>query len=185
MELDQEELVPKNRVREYPHLKETVVALIKVIEEGLDVIGGNKSMDSNYLTKLIEKANKAIEVAKPLTTKQRKKMKSGTFCGPGRSFPVPDCKHVGVAKTYLARAKFSAATKKKIAACINRKAKSLGCTPGKKAKASDSWEDYFPKYVELSTDEKQIYSSDVFTYTKELVEQSLKNPGMDLFEEAE
>jgi len=127
----------------------------------------------DYLNKLIDRANKALEVAKPLTTKQRKKMKSSTFCGPGRSFPVNDCKHVGVAKAYLGRSNFSASTKKKIAACINRKAKQLGCTPGKKAKAA--------KYIELSTDEKQLYSSDVFAATKKLVEESIENPGLDLF----
>jgi hypothetical protein len=37
---------------------------------------GNKN-----LTGLFEKANKAIEEAKKLTTKDRKKLKSGTFCG--------------------------------------------------------------------------------------------------------
>ena len=129
------------------------------------------------LDKLFERANKALEVAKPLTTKQRKKMKSGTFCGPNRSFPVPDCKHVGTAKAFLGRSKFSSATKAKIAACINRKAKALGCTPGKKAKAD------FPKYVELSTEQKQLYSSDIFETTKELVEESIKNPGLELFSE--
>lgn len=128
----------------------------------------------DYLSKLIERANKALEVAKPLTTKQRKKMKSGTFCGPDRSFPVPDCKHVAAAKAFLGRSKFSASTKKKIAACINRKAKQLGCTPGKKAKAI--------KYVELSTEQKQLYSSDVFKATRKLVEQSIKEPNMELFD---
>jgi len=128
------------------------------------------------LDKLIARANKAIEVAAPLTTKQRKKMKKGTFCGPGRSFPVNDCKHVGVAKAYLARSKFSASTKKKIAACINRKAKQMGCTPGKKAKATKTF-----KYIELSTEEKQLYSSDIFSATKALVEESIKSPGMELF----
>ena len=43
---------------------------------------GNKI---DVLTVLIEKANSVIESGKALTTKQRKKMKSGTFCGPGRS----------------------------------------------------------------------------------------------------
>ena len=75
------------------------------------------------------------EVGKKLTTKDRKALKSSTFCGPNRSFPVPDCKHVGTAKAYLNRSNFSKSTKQKIAACINRKAKQLGCTPGKKAKA--------------------------------------------------
>ncbi len=128
----------------------------------------------DYLNKLIDRSNKAMEVAKTLTTKQRKKMKKSTFCGPGRSFPVNDCKHVGVAKAYLGRSNFSASTKKKIAACINRKAKQLGCTPGKKAKAV--------KYVELGTEQKMLYSSDTFKSTKELVEKSIKNPGMELFE---
>jgi hypothetical protein len=130
----------------------------------------------DYLDRIIAKANKAMEVAKPLTTKQRKKMKKGTFCGPDRSFPVPDCKHVGAAKAFLGRSKFSAATKKKIAACINRKAKALGCTPGKKAKSSE-----FPKYIELSTEEKMVYSSEIFQDTKRLVDESIKTPGFDPF----
>ena len=133
---------------------------------------------NDYLDKLIDRANKAM--SKKLTTKDRKKLKKSTFCGPGRSFPVPDCKHVGTAKAYLGRSKFSSSTKKKIAACINRKAKQLGCTPGKKAKAGEG--PHFPKYIELSTEEKQLYSSDIFKETKELVEQSIKNPGLELFE---
>ena len=142
-------------------------------------------MDFGYLDTLIENANKAM--GKKLTTKDRKKLKSGTFCGPDRSFPVPDCKHVGTAKAYLGRSKFSAATKKKIAACINRKAKSLGCTPGKPAKADEggTWDEIFPTYQELSTEEKKLYSSDIFAETKRLVEESIKNPGMELFPEEE
>jgi hypothetical protein len=132
------------------------------------------------LDKLFERAARALEVAKPLTTKQRKKMKQSTFCGPDRSFPVPDCKHVATAKAFLGRSKFSASTKKKIAACINRKAKQLGCTPGKPAKAGV--ENEFPKYIELSTEEKMLYSSDVFAETRALVEESIKNPGLELFE---
>ena len=131
---------------------------------------------SNYLNKLIDRANKALETAKPLTTKQRKKMKKSTFCGPGRSFPVPDCKHVAVAKAYLGRSKFSKSTKKKIAACINRKAKQLGCDVSKKAKDSI-------KYIELSAEQKRLYSSDIFAETKGLVEESIKNPDLELFKE--
>lgn len=33
------------------------------------------------LKEAIDKVNKAVEEAKTLTTKDRKKMKSGTFCG--------------------------------------------------------------------------------------------------------
>jgi len=119
---------------------------------------------------MLKRANKAM--AKKLTTKDRKKLKGGTFCGPNRSFPIPDCKHVAVAKSYLGRAKFSASTKKKIAACINRKAKALGCNVSKKAKSS--------KFIELSYEQKKIYSSEAFITTKKLVEESIKNPDMDL-----
>ena len=115
----------------------------------------------------INKVHKAVkradEVAKKLTTKDRKKLKSTTFCGPNRSFPVPDCQHVATAKAYLNRSKFSAATKKRIAACINRKSKALGCKPGKPAKAKGSLAD-----------------SAIFNTTKELVNTSIENEGMEL-----
>lgn len=57
----------------------------------------------------------------------RKKLKSGTFCGPGRSFPVPDCAHVTAARRLIGRASVSSSTKSKILACVSRKASSLGC----------------------------------------------------------
>jgi len=98
---------------------------------------------------------------------------------PNRSFPVPDCKHVAVAKAYLGKAKFSASTKKKIAACINAKAKKLGCNVSKKAKAGEE-DTYFPKYIELSYEQKNLYMSEVFASTRSLVEDSIKNPDMEL-----
>lgn len=130
----------------------------------------------NTLSGLISKANRIMESAKKLTTKDRKKLKSSTFCGPNRSFPVPDCKHVAVAKAYLGKSKFSAATKKKIAACINKKAKSLGCKTTKKAKANRE----YPIYIELSYEQKQLYTSDAFETTRELVDASIDDPDMDI-----
>lgn len=61
-----------------------------------------------------------------LTTKQRKSLKSSTFCGPDRSFPVPDCKHVKAGLSLLGRYK-GPGSKTAIKACIYRKAKKLGC----------------------------------------------------------
>jgi len=133
-------------------------------------------MEQN-MNSIFEKAQQALDTAKKLTTKDRKSLKSSTFCGPGRSFPVPDCQHVATAKAFLGRSKFSQSTKQKIAACINRKAKQLGCSGDKKAKAS---ENEFPKYVELSAEQKKLYSSDIFESTKKLVEESINNPDMDL-----
>lgn len=117
----------------------------------------------DILDKLIENAYNVM--GKKLTTKTRKALPDKVFCGPGRSFPCHDCEHVRVAKTYLGRSKFSKATKKKIAACINRRAKLLKCKVTKKAKA---------------VDEKKIYDFDEFKSTKKLIEQSLKNPDMNL-----
>lgn len=125
------------------------------------------------LKECIKEVNDAIEKAKKLTTKDRKKLKSSTFCGPNRSFPVPDCQHVGTAKAYLNRSKFSKSTKQKIAACINRKAKALGCSKGKPAKAKGELED-------LTIVEQALAESDIFKTTKELVDQSLENEGMEL-----
>jgi len=71
---------------------------------------------------------------KKLTTAARKKLPANVFCGPDRSFPVPDCLHYRVAKTYLGRYK-GPGDKKKILACIERRGKLLGC--GKWAKKKD------------------------------------------------
>ena len=105
---------------------------------------------------------------------------------PGRSFPVPDCQHVGTAKAYLNRSKFSKSTKQKIAACINRKEKQLGCGKGKPAKAKGeidiiNLEDLGGyTYAKLTGPEKKLYRSEVFAETKTLVEESIKNPDMEL-----
>lgn len=45
----------------------------------------------------------------------------------------------------------------------------------KKAKASETI-----KFIELSYDQKQLYASNVFESTKQLVEDSLLNPDMEL-----
>jgi hypothetical protein len=137
-------------------------------------------MEQSRYEEVLQRAEKALEEhSKTLTTKDRKKMKKSTFCGPGRSFPVNDCSHAAAAKAFLGRSKFSASTKAKIAACINRKAKALGCGGEKKAKAG--WvDDYFPKYIELGAEEKKLYSSDIFAATRDLVEKSLTNPNMEL-----
>jgi hypothetical protein len=121
---------------------------------------------------------KADEVSKKLTTKTRKALKSSVFCGPNRSFPVNDCKHAATAKAYLNRSNFSAATKKRIASCINRRAKALGCPAGKPAKAKGGVEYSFDN---LPEDLRILADSHIFKSTKELVDTSLKSEGgMDL-----
>ena len=113
-------------------------------------------------------------VSKKLTTKDRKKLRKTTFCGPDRSFPVPDCKHVSIAKAYLARSKFSKSTKKKIAACINRRAKELKCSVSKLAKAE------VQTYITMNKDERKLYNSKIFNTTRKLVNNSFREEGVDL-----
>lgn len=130
----------------------------------------------NILETLIEEAKEVMEKSKKLTTKDRKKLKKSVFCGPQKSFPCNDCAHVRAAKVYLKRSKFSEATKKKIAACINRRAKILKCNVTKKAKAGENYN----RFIDLNSKEKKLYSSDTFKITKELVGNSIRTPGNDL-----
>jgi len=119
------------------------------------------------LKESIDKVNRAIEKSDKLSTKQRKNLKKSQFCGPGRSFPVNNCAHYTAALRLLNRSKYSDSTKDKIRSCINSKGKQLGCTSKEKSINID-----------------QLIDSDIFKSTRELVELSLKNKGIDLdFEE--
>ena len=57
---------------------------------------------------------------KKLTTAARKKLPANVFCAPDKAFPVPDCLHYRVAKSYLGRYK-GTGDKKRILACIERR----------------------------------------------------------------
>jgi len=73
-----------------------------------------------------------LEDAK-LSTEKRKKLASSTFCGPKKSFPVPDCAHVTAARRLIGKYK-GEGDKTKILACVSRKAKALGCDTKKTKK---------------------------------------------------
>jgi hypothetical protein len=72
-----------------------------------------------------------------LSSEKRKKLAKSTFCGPGRSFPVPDCAHVIAARRLIDRYK-GEGDKTKILACVSRKAKALGCDTKKDAVQKDA-----------------------------------------------
>jgi len=59
-----------------------------------------------------------------LTTKQREKLPTSSFCGPGRTYPVPDISH---ARNALARAAQFAtqAEEARIRRCVEKKFPSL------------------------------------------------------------
>lgn len=62
-----------------------------------------------------------------LSAEKREKLSSKSFCGPDRSFPIPDCAHVTAARRLLGKAKLSSDQKEKVLSCVNKKAKSLAC----------------------------------------------------------
>lgn len=76
----------------------------------------------------------------PAGSKARKKMKT-TFCGPNKTFPIPDCKHASVALAMLnwprVKAKYSASVRARIASCVRGRAKTLGCPMAKKKKDAE------------------------------------------------
>lgn len=93
------------------------------------------------------------EEDKKLTAAARKKLSANVFCGPERSFPVPDCLHYRVAKTYLGRYK-GPGDKKKILACIERRGKLLKC--GTQAKKKDELLDQINEEVRPFVEENFI-----------------------------
>ena len=61
-----------------------------------------------------------------LSTEKRENLEGSAFCGPERSFPVPDCAHYTAAKKLIGRYK-GPGDKGRIMACIERKGKSMKC----------------------------------------------------------
>lgn len=82
----------------------------------------SESDDEAIATFLVEHPEDA-----KLSSAQRKRLPGSSFCGPNKSFPVPDCAHVTAARRLIGRASVSAGTKSKILACVSRKASALGC----------------------------------------------------------
>lgn len=92
------------------------------------------SVDALYLEEFSkmkdEKLLTDVEFADAkLSTEKRKNLPDTSFCGPGKSFPVPDCAHVTAARRLIGRYK-GPGSKSSILACVSRKAKALGCSSG-------------------------------------------------------
>ncbi len=60
-----------------------------------------------------------------LSGAQRKRLPGSTFCGPNKSFPVPDTSHIASVRKLVGKASVSAATKAKILANVSRKASAM------------------------------------------------------------
>jgi hypothetical protein len=115
------------------------IAVDQVVEPSIDdqlsllldrLLSDNKLSDEEheklYELQLADMDQDVIADAK-LSTASRKKLAKSTFCGPDRSFPVPDCAHVTAARRLVGRYK-GPGDKSTILACVARKAKAMGCT---------------------------------------------------------
>ena len=80
-----------------------------------------------------------------LSASEREKLDASDFCGPDRSFPVPDCAHATAARRLIGRAKLSTAQKAKVMDCVNRQMKELDCN-------SEDSDQVNASYEELKTD---------------------------------
>lgn len=73
-----------------------------------------------------------------LSAEQRKELPESAFCGPGESFPVPDCAHYTAALRMLSRYQ-GPGSRTKIRACIIGKGRRLGC-PGAEEMDVNDWD---------------------------------------------
>jgi len=94
---------------------------IKNIVEDIETEDQTIDADAIY-----DEMAKELQEDEKLSTEKRKSLSKSTFCGPDRSFPVPDCSHVTAARRLIGRYK-GPGDKTAILACVNRKAKALGC----------------------------------------------------------
>ena len=73
-----------------------------------------------------------------LSSEKREALPGKSFCGPGRSFPVPDCAHVTAARRLIGRAKLTADQKDRVLACVARKAKNMSCDSSEQTVSTDA-----------------------------------------------
>jgi hypothetical protein len=92
-----------------------------------------------------------ITSEKKLSTKARKKLKASTFCGPNRSFPVPDCAHVTAALRLLGRYK-GPGNKASIRKCVLAKAKKMKCKTSTDKKKEDTSQSPALKEIQANHD---------------------------------
>lgn len=90
---------------------------------------------------------------KMLSTEARNSLPDSAFCGPERSFPVPDCAHVTAARRLIGRSKYSDSTKSKILACVDKKAQAMKCDS-----KDSAYNELLEKYVDLENRLNELLS---------------------------
>jgi hypothetical protein len=108
----------------YPNQKDADISDSTAVEYALDnILYADQKIDADAIYADMEKE---LSEDEKLSAEARKKLPKSVFCGPDKSFPVPDCAHVTAARRLIGRYK-GPGDKASILACVNRKAKTLGC----------------------------------------------------------
>ena len=111
--------------------------------EEYDEIVGDDEWGTEYAKMVAETAADIPELKDAkLNAASRKKLANSTFCGPDRSYPVPDCAHAKSAMAYAK--KYNADSS--VVACVKRKAKRLGCPFEEEAVVGQFINDYFDPF---------------------------------------
>ena len=91
-----------------------------------------------------------------LSTEARNNLPDSAFCGPERSFPVPDCAHVTAARRLIERSKYSDSVKSKIMSCVDKKAANMKCDKSEDFLALEKrFEELQASYIDLETKFKE------------------------------
>lgn len=116
-----------------PTVDDVVTTLVDKLFAGVDLT--EEEHDKLYELQLADMDSAIVADAK-LSSEKRKKLASSTFCGPDKSFPVPDCAHVTAARRLIGRYK-GTGDKETILNCVARKAKAMGCDATKDSVKAD------------------------------------------------
>lgn len=130
----------------------------------------------------------STEVAdKMLTTEERKNLPDSAFCGPERSFPVPDCAHVTAARRLIGRAKLSDSQKQKVLSCVNKKAEGMKCDSEMEDKLNALNEKFKKELSEIKSRLEGLSDEKVEVVEEVAVEDTLKtveNPSVGTSDES-
>jgi len=164
---DKEEPSPSDESLDTPDNTDPQVT----IEEALKCLFEDRDNLTGLMCDLLfEAQEELIEEDARLSTKKRKSLPSSSFCGPGRSFPVPDCVRYTAAKKLIGRYK-GEGNKSRILACVERKGKSLGCSTA----GDNDNQDNLAKAEDVSI---RDFSDDLLTDTLLSVEKEMVNRGL-------
>lgn len=135
--------------------------------------------DSNIDWFTLDLALTALMEDKALSAEARNRLPTDVFCGPDKSFPVPDCAHVTAARRLVNQSKLSEDQKKKVIGCVNSKAKDLSCDKEKDSEIEilrKQHEDALTKIKELEIKIAKVLE---FFATKDLQNNSVENSVVD------